>query len=56
MENRWKKAIAHAREMLEIYKQIPAGIFGALAISCDISLYENGDRSAALLESLERIK
>lgn len=59
MENKdqegWDKAIAHAREMLEIYKTIPAGIFGAMMIAQSINLYEQGDRSDALLESLEGI-
>jgi hypothetical protein len=55
-EKRWEKAIAHAREMLEIYKKIPAGFFGAAIISQDIALYEAGDRSEALLESLEGIE
>ena len=54
-DERWQKAINHAREMLEEYKKIPTGIFGALTIQEDIRLYENGDRSEALLESLEDI-
>lgn len=56
MEDRWQRAIEHARTMLEIYMQIPTGIFGAMMISRDIDLYEAGDRSEALLEALEGIK
>jgi len=54
-EERWQKAINHAREMLEEYKKIPAGALAAMMIQEDICLYENGDRSEALLESLEDI-
>lgn len=60
-EERWQKAIEHAREMLELYKKIPTGIFGALhyikmMIRQSISLYGAGDRSEALLEALEGIQ
>jgi len=51
----WEQAIKYARKMLEEYKKIPGGLLGAVAIQSDISLYENGDRSEALLESLESI-
>ena len=54
-EKRWEVAVANAREMLKIYKEIPTGVFGAIMIQGDISLYEAGDRSEALLESLEGI-
>jgi hypothetical protein len=53
-EKRWEVAVANAREMLEAYKEIPTGVFGALMIQRDIDLYEAGDRSEALLESLEK--
>jgi len=55
-DERWQKAIENARFMLEVYKETPMGMFGALAISQDIQLYEAGDRSEALLESLEGIE
>lgn len=53
---RWDKAIRHAREMLEIYKEIPTGVFGALLIQNAISRYENGERTKYLLVELEGIK
>jgi hypothetical protein len=53
---RWDKAIKHAREMLGIYKSIPTGGFGVIVIQRDIDLYEHGDRSDALLKSLESIE
>jgi len=56
MEERWDKAVIHAREMLEIYKKTPTGMFGAAAIAQSISLYEAGDRSEALLEVLEGVE
>lgn len=56
LENRWEKAIKHAREMLELYKTIPTGLFGAMMIQAKIDLYEKGDRSEALLEELESIE
>lgn len=52
-QERWGKAIAHARTMLEGYKAVPAGMFGAFMIAQSIKLYEDGDRSDALLEDLE---
>jgi len=52
---RWDKAITHAREMLEIYKGIPAGAFGATMIARDIANYERGDRNQELLDDLEGI-
>jgi hypothetical protein len=58
MENieRWDRAIKHAKEMLELYKSIPTGGFGVIVIQRDIDLYNNGDRSKALLSSLESIR
>jgi len=56
LKERWDKAIAHAREYLELYKIIPTGMFGAMMISDAILLYEAGDRSQALLERLEGIE
>ena len=57
-KERWDKAIAHAREYLEMYQKLPfqSGWFGASTISEAISLYEKGDRSEALLERLENIE
>lgn len=52
-KERWNKAVEHAREMLKLYRQIPTGMFGAMMIQRDLDLYEDGDRSEALLESLE---
>ncbi len=54
---RWNQAIERAREFKSIYKELgPVGIFGLTAIANDIRLYEAGDRSEALLESLEGIE
>jgi len=53
---RWGNAIKHAKEMLELYKSIPTGGFGVIVIQRDIDLYDNGDRSKALLKSLESIE
>jgi len=55
-QERWENAITHAREMLEIYKNIPAGSFGAMSIASDISRYDRGDRDLSLLGDLEGIK
>ncbi len=56
-QDRWDAAIKHAKEMFEVYKEIgPTGTFGAMMIASNIALYEDGDRSEALLESLENIK
>ncbi len=54
-QGRWGRAIAHARKTLELYKEIPNGMFGAISIQGKIELYEAGDRSEALLLSLEAI-
>jgi len=56
MEERWDKAVIHAREMLEFYMKAPINFFGAAAIAQCISLYEAGDRSEALLEVLEGVE
>ena len=57
MEERWDKAVKHAREMLEVYKSIPyGGMFGAIIVQTELDLYEDGDRSEALLERLEGIE
>jgi hypothetical protein len=55
LDERWQRAVERAREILEIYKSIPTGIFGAMMIQQDLNLYESGDRSEALLKSLENI-
>lgn len=55
-EGRWFEAIAIARYMLEEYKKIPTGAFGAMGISTLITRYENGERTIELLEELESIK
>jgi len=47
--------MTHARETLELYKEIPNGMFGAITIQTKIELYENGDRSEALLLAMEGI-
>lgn len=54
-DDRWDKAIENARFMLEEYKHIPSGIFGATAISLAISRYDNGERTSELLDELESI-
>ena len=54
---RWDRAIAHAREYLETYQgHGHTGVFGTLGIMTAIRLYEEGDRSEALLKALESIK
>lgn len=56
-ESRWEKAVAHAREVLDQYVAIgPSGVFGATLITHSLDLYSEGDRSDALLESLEGFK
>jgi len=59
MDNeRWNKAIEHAREVLKDYQDLPfqSGWFGASTINEAILLYEKGDRSEALLDRLENIE
>lgn len=51
----WDTAVSHAKEMLEVYKTIPTGMFGASTIAHSISLYEQGDRGIALYNSLINI-
>ena len=55
-QERWDKAIAHARECFEIYRTVPAGILAANLIASDIFKYKRGDRNPELLEDLEGIK
>lgn len=56
-DERWEKAIKHAKYMLGVYQELGAtGAFGAVLIQRDIDLYEKGDRSDALLEEIEGIK
>lgn len=56
-DERWEKAIERARYMLGIYLELGApGAFGAILIQQNIDLCEKGDRSDALLESIEGIK
>lgn len=52
-EERWEEAVKHARTMLEIYKEIPTGIFGATLIAKAITRYEDGEKTNELLEELE---
>lgn len=53
---RWNAAIDNARFMLEEYKKIPAGIFGATMIASAIARYDSGERTNELLEELEGIE
>lgn len=53
---RWEDAIANAKFMLEEYKKIPSGGFGAITITQTIIRYENGERTDELLEELEGIQ
>lgn len=53
---RWSDAIENARFMLEEYRKIPSGIFGAMNIANTIARYENGERTEYLLEELESIQ
>lgn len=57
-QDRWEKAIAHARGRLIIYQELPggSGAFASIFIQERIELYEKGDRSDALLEAMEGIK
>ncbi|WP_178381953.1 hypothetical protein [Paenibacillus sp. P32E] len=53
---RWTSAIDNARFMLEEYKKIPVGIFGAMNIANVIARYDRGERTQDLLEELEAIE
>lgn len=55
-ETRWENAIDNAKQMLELYRAIPTGIFGVAAISNCIERYNNGERTTELLEELENIQ
>jgi hypothetical protein len=55
-DERWKSAIENARFMLEEYKKIPNGIFGAMNIANIIARYDSGERTKELLEELEGIE
>jgi len=53
-EARAIRAYEHAKEILKMYDEIgSAGALGGLMIRKDIGLYEKGDRSEALIKSLE---
>ncbi|WP_199614676.1 hypothetical protein [Paenibacillus alkalitolerans] len=56
LKKRWEDAIENARFMLEEYKKIPTGAFGATLIAQAITRYENGERTQELLEELEGIQ
>ena len=56
LEERFKAAYERAKEYLELYKKTPMGMFGASHIASSMSLYEDGDRSIQLLETLESIE
>jgi len=51
----WEYEINRAKEMLEVYKSIPTGLFGATIISQSIERYENGERTEDLYENLKNI-
>lgn len=53
---RWDIAVENAKFMLEEYKKIPTGVFGAVWIAQAIARYEKGERTVELLEELEQIK
>lgn len=53
---RWGKAVEHARHMFDVYRTTPHGEFAAALIAAGINRYENGDRSDDLLEALEGIR
>ena len=55
-QERWDKAIEHAKGMLELYRSIPMGFLGSSNIVVLLEWYEQGDRSESLLESLESIE
>ncbi|MEK3673549.1 hypothetical protein [Paenibacillus sp. FSL R10-2771] len=55
-EERWSTAIDNARFMLEEYKKIPYGAFGAMNIANVIARYDRGERTEDLLEELEAIQ
>lgn len=52
----WDYEVERAKEMLEVYKTIPMGFFGAAHISQTIDRYESGERSQDLYETLESIE
>ncbi len=53
-DQQWVEAVEHARTMLEQYKQTgPPGTFAAITLATEIDLYEQGDRSDALFNSLK---
>ena len=55
-QERWEKAIAHARYCRDVYMTVPAGVFAAIMMVGDIAKYDRGDRNPELLEDLEGIK
>lgn len=55
-DSRWDAAIKNARFMLEEYKQIPVGVFGAIGIAQTIDRYDRGERTPELLSDLEAIQ
>ena len=57
LEERFEKSINNVRTTINLYKSI--GLAGRVAVALiqqDINLYEAGDRSEALLKSLEGFK
>ena len=52
----WDYEVERAKEMLEVYKTIPMGFFGASHIAQTIARYESGERSQDLYETLESIE
>ncbi|MFC5649847.1 hypothetical protein ACFPYJ_12080 [Paenibacillus solisilvae] len=43
-EPRWKDTVYNARFMLEEYKKVPLGIFGAINKANLIARYDSGER------------
>ena len=55
-QEKWDEAIENARFMLDEYKKIPTGMFGAMNISATIARYDQGERTTELYEELEGIE
>ncbi|CAM4098788.1 hypothetical protein PAAL109150_09840 [Paenibacillus alkaliterrae] len=55
-QEQWHAVMDNAKFMLEEYKKIPTGMFGAINIANAISRYENGERTKELYEELKSIE
>jgi len=55
-QEQWDEAVKDAKEVLEMYKEIPSGIFGAMNISEVLARYDRGERTKELYEDLKSIQ